>query len=188
MKCIYRCRKYISIPNPFYNYLQRTTSIVNGRQTVLHLRSYIRLILDTVRFAKDNGIPGNGEIDGLTLRLLKSHSFTDLRSNLIRYKNSRKKTEWQDDVFEACSLEMGMWGRVVASGIISVFDQMEFSAPAVHPGNQVFTRSETRLVNMVRKIKHAVIPASSKRKRIFDLTKKALKRFVRRGQSSHPLL
>jgi hypothetical protein len=63
---------------------------------------------------------------------------------------------------------MGMWGRVVASGIISVFDQMEFFSAGCSSGKPSFFPELKRDSLYGAQIKHAVIPASSKRKRIFD--------------------
>lgn len=125
-KAIYQCEKYISVDNQWYNYFQRNKSIVNSKQTQLHLESYLKLYLDMIEFIKNNNLFETREGKILSMGLLKAHCSDAIYPNLKRYVNARSKTEWESECIEACSKVFGVDGLGIADFLVRAMNDVEY--------------------------------------------------------------
>lgn len=106
LQAIYKCKRYVSISDSYYNYFQRSNSIINGKRTILHLRSYLRLFLDISNFITTNKLNKTPKQQVLSKNLIQSHCLNQIIPDIIHYRNSKKLIEWQIDLDTACALEI----------------------------------------------------------------------------------
>jgi glycosyltransferase involved in cell wall biosynthesis len=106
LQAIYKCKRYVSISDSYYNYFQHSNTILSGKKTILHLRSYFRLFIDISNFITINKIDKTPKQQTLSKNLIQSHCLNQIIPDIIHYRNSKKLVEWQNDLDTACALEI----------------------------------------------------------------------------------
>lgn len=163
-EAIFKCKNYLSISIPYYNYFQRKSSTINSKPCLLHLRSYFRLFTYLSDFINKNHI--NNE---LTYQLLQSHACNNVIPNLLRY-NSTHPTEWRKDYIESLKIENIKYPEAFVEFISSLLTPNCIINTDLQHANNNFsiTNTELKIINKIRKIKNKIIPQNSLRKKIFD--------------------
>lgn len=167
-EAIYKCKNYLSISTPYYNYFQRKSSTINSKPSLFHLRSYLRLLTNLSDFININHI--NGE---LAHQLIQSHAINNVIPNLLRY-NSSHPNEWKKDYIRALEIENVKYPDILAELISSLLTPncIINTDPQQTNNNISITNTELKIINGIRKIKHKIIPQDSIRKKIFEKIKK----------------
>ena len=161
---VFKCKKYLSISTPYYNYFQRKSSTINSKPNLFHLRSYLNLFTDISDFINKNHI--NEE---LAKQLVQSHVVNNVIPNLLRY-NTFHPIEWKKDYLEALKIENIKYPEALVEFISPLLtsncngntDSQQINS------NSTITNTELKVINQIRKIKHKIIPQDSIRKKIFD--------------------
>lgn len=104
-KSLILCKKFISIPDIFYNYYQRNESIINQKPQLLHLRSYIRLFLEMTEFIKKNNDNFKNDVK-IPISLITAHCLTEVIPKLIRYRSLHGIEKFKNDLYIACQKEV----------------------------------------------------------------------------------
>jgi glycosyltransferase involved in cell wall biosynthesis len=164
---LYKCKRYISIPDEYYSYYQRESSIINGKKTLLHLRSYLRLINDVISFCEAN--LGKSILDkALAKRLISSHAFVDFHKNILQYVETNGSEAFFSEIEKACKIEFKKCSLLISYIISNILFKTSVDHSKTVENNLGLTRTETKLIFMSRRIKHKLIPENSKRKLIFE--------------------
>jgi glycosyltransferase involved in cell wall biosynthesis len=168
-----KCKKYISISDSYYNYFQRENSIVSAKPGLLHLRSYIRIYLDMVKFIEKSKLNKTEYGESLANRLLRAHCTLDVHSKLLRYISTRTKEEWEEECKEALSLELGVKGMAIADFLLYITDKDNNSYDHYQMDTLNLELSSIksslgwRLTLKIRSIIERILPTSSLRRKIF---------------------
>jgi len=173
LNAIYKCKNYISISKPYYNYLIRNDSNMRVKQDKHYLESYLNLYKEMCKFISKNITTNNVFEKDLKIRLLNSHCFINTFPNLLRYYSSRPGEEFRDDLIEVLNSESKLYGYGFAQFIYSSIASYYSVETKLQQTNNNFsiTNTEQKIINGIRKIKHKIIPESSTRKIIFDKLK-----------------
>ena len=170
---IYKCNNYVSISNPYYNYLIRKNSNMRVRQDETYIRSYINLYRDFCNFFQYNNIGGSSAEKILKHKLLKAHCFNNIYPNLIRYAKSRSSQEWKSDLINSCTSEINKYDDAIAEFVYSIIslilnntNQMKQNH-SINNKKIIFTKTELKIIEFSRKIKHLIIPSNSLRSKFF---------------------
>lgn len=163
-EAIYKCKNYLSISTPYYNYFQRKSSTINSKPSLFHLRSYLRLFTNLSDFVNINHI--NRE---LAHQLIQSHAINSVIPNLLRY-NASHPNEWKKDYIRALEIENIKYSDILVELISSLLTPncIINTDPQKTNNNFSITNTELKIINQIRKFKHKIIPQGSTRKIIFD--------------------
>ncbi|MCK9369081.1 glycosyltransferase [Candidatus Dojkabacteria bacterium] len=197
LKSIYACRSYISIANRYYNYFQKSQSIIRAVPSITHLRSYINIYKEFFTFIKNHKI--NKDKDGkyLAAKLIRAHCSNDVIPKLAIYTNSRSKEQWKEECIEASNIELGEWGYVFADFLMFAQNQ---SLPITQTCSSQVKQLEDyqselqsihsskgwRLLLFARKIINKCLPHNSRRRQLFLTIYRRGKR-VFRNSRRHPI-
>jgi glycosyltransferase involved in cell wall biosynthesis len=119
-QAVYLCKKYISITDAYYNYFQKNDSITKSKSTPLHLKSYIKLYADMIKFIKHNSICNDSKGKELCSSLLKAHCSNEIYPSFMKYLETHSREEWETDCCIACYDMLGVNGYAVADFLIRV--------------------------------------------------------------------
>lgn len=118
----YLCKNYISIPDAYYNYFQRSGSMVNSVPKLLHLESYFRLYKDMIDFIERINLCNDDDGEALCKRLLCMHCAWELTPKLWKYIKTRSNEEWVSQCTVACRNVFGVKGFAIADFLTHMFD------------------------------------------------------------------
>lgn len=173
LNAIYKCKKYISISIPYYNYLIRNDSNMRVKQDKHYLFSYLNLYTEMCKFITKNITSNNLFEKNLKINLIKSHCFINTFPNLLRYFSSRPGEEFKDDLIDVFYSKNKLYGYGLAQFIYSsIASYYKAENKLLETKNNFsITNTELKIINQIRKIKHKIIPQNSTRKIIFDKLK-----------------
>ena len=178
------CKSYISISNPYYNYFQRIDSTVNGKQTILHLESYLRLYIDIVTLFKENEINNRTLNTSTYYKLLNAHCSSFIYPQLIRYAKSNK--DWKNDIVYVCMKMLGLNGLAIADFVVMVIAEKidfysNFKKENDFMRNKEISIFSKLFVNIYRKIISALFsPRQCFQKYWHKLLNSSLRQLVRK--------
>jgi len=119
---IFKCKRYISISTPYYNYLNRSGSTLNAKKNVRYLRSYLNFYINMCEFFRENNLKDDYVTTNLKLNLIRSHCFNIVAPYLFEYIATRTKEEFEKELLEACTQEIGVYGYSLAEFTISLLN------------------------------------------------------------------
>lgn len=129
VQAVYACKKFLSIGNLYYNYFQRDDSIVNKVPTLLHLRSYVRLYSNMIRFIEQTNLDADADGKELCRRLVTYHCTYELFPKLVNYVKTRSSEDWKTQCMAACSDELGIAGYALADFLILAMNEKSVAIP-----------------------------------------------------------
>ncbi|HVX92502.1 MAG TPA: glycosyltransferase [Candidatus Dojkabacteria bacterium] len=175
-EAIYNANKYISISNRYCNYFQRTNSIINTVPTILHLRGYIKIYKELLKFIEKNGIDKGEEGKDLTMRLLRAHGSNSDFSKLVRYISTRSQEQWESECLEACLEELGQTGYAVAD--ILIYFMKQYAPITLDPDQaiqttnlkgeleKIYSSRGWKLLTFQKRIVNGLVPKNSLRRKV----------------------
>jgi glycosyltransferase involved in cell wall biosynthesis len=197
LNALYKCNRYISISDTYYNYFHRDESTANGKSSLLHLRSFIKVIVDLSEFVKSNRIADLKDGAALAQKLITSHGIADMFPRIIRYNQSLTPYQWESQCRAVCMEFFGNDGPIFASIILSgtagerqMFWKDSDFISGTAGNQQIFWKDanlrwyEWKLISLIRNSVDLFLPLHSKRrecvKRILKLVKHLI-RFHKKG-------
>jgi len=125
VNAIFKCKKYVSISEPYYNYYRNANSVVNSKPTYQHLDSYIRLLFDMNNFIVNNKIEGDIKYPNLSNDLIKKHCLNELVDNLIRYKYSTEEKTFYNNLEKSIKTYFGLQNKIIEELILNLISDKE---------------------------------------------------------------
>ena len=97
-----KCTKYKSISKCYYNYFQRTSSIVHNNLSEKHLDSYIQLFYEFNHFIVSNKLFSNHKDQILSNNLIRAHIISAVIPYIVKYHNSADKDLFEFAINNVC--------------------------------------------------------------------------------------
>lgn len=174
IKSVYYAHKHISIADEFYNYYQRKNSIINGKKSFSHLKSYVHLLVAINNLIRTLNLDKTDLDKLISLYLLKQHALVYFDNDLLCLKSNYISIEdWNNDLFNVCELEDSI-NKYVLFTLINKISSNNLNSQV----SDIYTTKEKSLIFYYRKMKNIFIPERSKRKKMFDKIKHLIKIFL----------
>ena len=112
---------YVSIDAPYLNYYTNELSTTRGRQTTLHLKSYINIYKELFRFMdviRKHGL----DSPSLIKKIIRNYGSSEVLPKIINYASTRTKEEFHQELFEAAAAMLGTSGYALADAISLLFE------------------------------------------------------------------
>jgi glycosyltransferase involved in cell wall biosynthesis len=117
LNTVYCCKKYISVENVFYNYLQRDSSIISQKPNSLHIQSFISLIQELQKFISTK------KLDLLhptvAKNLIYAHWVSEFLPKSVKYYRADTEETFDQISQNAFKSEMSQW-FIPSSAYVSI--------------------------------------------------------------------
>lgn len=167
-EAVYKCKNYISISTPYYNYFQRSNSVVHIKPSFSHLRAYVKLYLDMAKFIQNNSLDQDFQGKYLSQKLVTAHCTNVVMPHLDIYISTRSQEEWESDLKEACRIELGAYGYAFSDFLLCL--RARNTSLTLQPDQQeldlIRNSRGWKSILLLRKITFKLLPQNSTRRKI----------------------